>query len=117
MKDLLHEFGVNLLAFLFGLTPAALGAAVSLAYETGLTWSRRFLQMSVGIVVSYFSTGVIRVLWPWGHADPFVIQAVGFVFGMIAFKATPKFIAGMSERVTDIPAAIFDHFFPRKDRL
>lgn len=117
MKDLLHELGSTLLAFFVGLVPAALGAAVSLAYETGLTWSRRFLQMSVGIVVSYFATGVIRVLWPWGHPDPFVIQAVGFVVGMIAFKATPKFIAGLSERVTDIPAAFFDRFFPRKDRL
>ena len=117
MKDLLHEFGGAMMAFLTGLVPAALGAAVSLAYETGLTWSRSFLQMSVGIVVSYFGTGVIRVLWPWGQPDPFVIQAVGFVVGMIAFKATPKFIAGLSERVIEIPAAIFDRFFPRKDRL
>lgn len=117
MKDILHELGVTLLGFVLGLMPAALGAAVSLAYEPGLTWSRRFTQMSVGIVVSYFATGVIRVLWPWGVPDPFVIQAVSFVLGMIAFKATPKFIAGLSERVTDIPAAFFDRFFPRKDRL
>jgi hypothetical protein len=117
MDKILHELGATALAFLAGLVPAALGAAVSLAYETGLTWSRRFTQMSVGIVVSYFATGVIRVLWPWGVPDPFVIQAVSFVLGMIAFKATPKFIAGLSERVTDIPAAFFDRFFPRKDSL
>jgi hypothetical protein len=117
MDKILHDIGVTLLALFAGLVPAALGAAVSLVYETGLTWSRRFTQMSVGIVVSYFATGVIRVLWPWGQADPFVLQAVSFVLGMIAFKATPKFIAGMSERVTDIPAALIDRFFPRKDRL
>ena len=117
MKDLLHDFGTWLLAFVISLVPAGLGSVVSLLVETGLTWGQRIAQVWVGIVVSYFATGVIRVLWPWGQPDPFVIQAVGFVVGMIAFKATPKFIAGLSERVTDIPAAFFDRFFPRKDGL
>ena len=114
MEKLIHEIGAALLSFLVGLTPAAFGAAVSLAYETGLTWSRRFVQMSVGIIVSYFSTNAIAAIWP---QDPFVIQAIGFVVGMIAFKATPRFIEGLVEKVALLPAAIFDRVLPAKKDL
>lgn len=113
MDKLLHELAAAILSFLIGLVPAALGAAVSLAYETGLTWSRRFLQMSVGVIVSYFAGGAIGAVMT---LNPFVLQAVGFVIGMIAFKATPRFIAGASDRVPDTALAVLDRFLPRKDR-
>ncbi|TPG14354.1 hypothetical protein [Sphingomonas oligophenolica] len=112
MDKLLHEIAGAAMTFLVGLMPAALGAAVSLAYETGLTWSRRFVQMSVGIVVSYFATNAIGAVWP---QQPFVIQAVGFVVGMIAFKATPKFIDGAADKVAGLPGAIVDRVLPKKD--
>jgi hypothetical protein len=114
MDKLIHEIGAALLAFVISLMPAALGAAVTLAYETGLTWSRRFVQMSVGIVVSYFATGAIGAVVTF---SPFVIQAIGFVVGMIAFKAVPRFRDGMVEAVADLPGTIRDSipFLRRKD--
>ena len=48
-----------------GLVPSALGAAVSLAYEPGLTWSQRFVQLSVGVCVSYFVGGAVHGLTAW----------------------------------------------------
>ena len=113
MDKLLHDLLAAIGAFLLALVPAALGAAVSLAYESGLTWSRRFVQMGVGIVVSYFSTNAIGALVA---LSPFVLQAVGFVVGMIAFKATPRFIAKISDRLPDAADAVLDRILPRKNR-
>ena len=113
MKDVLHDAGTSLLALLAGLVPAALGAAVSLAYETGLTWTQRFVQLAVGTTVSYFATNLIGGMWSF---NAYVLQAIGFCAGMVAFKATPKFIAACTEKVADVPAAVFDRIFPREDR-
>jgi len=115
MDKYLHQLFETFLAFLGGLTPAALGAAVSLAYEKGLTWSDRFVQFAVGVCVSYFAGGVIAAIWPWKPIDPFVLQGITFTLGMIAFKATPRFISSASDVVAGLPGDILRRIFPRKD--
>lgn len=95
MKNILHDIAEGIFAFLIALVPGAFGAAVSLVYEEGLTWSRRITQMMVGITVSYFARNLAASLTGW---DGYVLQAVGFVVGMTAFKATPALIAGIVER-------------------
>lgn len=95
MPKFLHDLLDAVLAFLIALGPGALGAAVSLVYEEGLTWSRRITQMMVGITVSYFARNLAHSLTGW---DDYLLQAVGFVVGMTAFKATPALIAGIVER-------------------
>ncbi len=113
MAKLQHLVDV-VFAFLVGLAPAALGAAVSLAYETGLTWADRFVRLAVGTVVSFFASRVVGAVLT---LDPFVLQGVGFTLGMIAFKATPRFASGMSDLVAEIPARLRDWLplFKRKD--
>lgn len=95
MQKFLHDIGDALLAFLITLMPGVAGAAVSLVYEQGLSWSKRVTQMMVGITVSYFARNVANSLTGW---DDYLLQAVGFVVGMTAFKATPALIAGLVER-------------------
>ena len=95
MPKFLHDLLDAVLAFLIALVPGALGAAVSLVYEEGLTWSRRITQMMVGITVSYFARNLAHSLTGW---DDYLLPAVGFVVGMTAFKATPALIAGIVER-------------------
>lgn len=95
MPKFFHDLLDAVLAFLIALVPGALGAAVSLVYEEGLTWSRRITQMMVGITVSYFARNMAHSLTGW---DDYLLQAVGFVVGMTAFKATPAMIAGIVER-------------------
>ena len=106
----------NGLAFLAGLTPAALGAGISLLYEKGLTWRDRFARLAVGITVSWFASGLFaalcRALWKV-ELDAFVLQGVGFVFGMIAYKATPGFITSASTAIAGIPGAILS-WLPKK---
>lgn len=101
MNKSIEQFADTGLAFLIGLTPAALGAAVSLAYEKGLTWSERFTQFSVGIIVSWFASRAIGALMT---LDPFVLQAVTFTLGMIAFKTVPKLISSFSDTIASLPS-------------
>lgn len=95
MNKLVHEVVEAALAFLAALVPGTAGAAVSLVYEQNLTWTQRVTQMMVGITVSYFARNLAASLTGW---DGYVLQAVGFVVGMTAFKATPAMIAGIVER-------------------
>ncbi len=95
-----------LISLLVGLTPAALGAGVSLMYEKGLTWGDRFARLAVGVTVSWFTSRAVGAVWPWQPIDPFVLQGITFTLGMIAYKATPPFISGMSSMIAGLPAAI-----------
>lgn len=95
----------TLLALLAGLVPGAMGAAVSLAYEKGLTWTDRFTQFTVGTVVSYFARGAIVVLF---DLHTFVVDGIVFTAGMIAFRATPRFASAAIDVVVGLPALVRD---------
>ncbi|AOH83615.1 hypothetical protein AWL63_06145 [Sphingomonas panacis] len=111
MDKQIHQLIETMLELLVGLCPAALGAAVSLVYEKGLTWRERFVQWVVGIIVSWFAGRAIGALF---SLSPFVLQAVSFTLGMIAFKAVPKFIASCTDAVAGLPSDLRDRFLPRK---
>ncbi|RSV12285.1 hypothetical protein CA235_17575 [Sphingomonas sp. ABOLF] len=99
--------------FVIGLTPGALGSAVGLAHEKGLSWAERFTQLAAGTVMSWFVT---RALGSTVDLNPFVLQGIGFTAGMIAYKSTPRFIAAAADVAGGLPAAIRDRFLPaRKD--
>lgn len=82
------------------ITPAALGATVSMAYERGLTWADRFSRLLVGIAVSFFTTRVVDALW---LDDPLLLQSVSFTMGMIAYKATPQLAHNLTDIVVALP--------------
>lgn len=86
--------------FLAAITPPALGAIVSMAYERGLTWGDRFARLLVGIVVSYFTTRVVDALW---LDDPLLLQSLSFTMGMIAYKATPQLAQNIADIVVTLP--------------
>lgn len=101
-------------AIVAGITPAALGATVSLAYERGLSWGDRFGRLLVGIVVSYFTTKVVDAMW---LDDPFLLQAVSFTLGMIAYKATPPIAQQLTDMLVALPAMVRAKYLapPRDD--
>ena len=111
LDHLAREAATAVGSFLQALAPAAFGAAVAQAWKTGLSWSQRLMQWGIGICVSHYVTAALAALFRF---DPFVIQAVGFVLGMIAFEATPKFIQGASGVVGNLPADLRDRWFRRK---
>nr|WP_315384211.1 hypothetical protein [uncultured Sphingomonas sp.] len=94
-------------AFASGIAPGAIGATVALAWRKGLTWRERFTQLAVGIVVSWFVGRAIGAIWA---LDPFVLQGIAFTIGMIAFEATPRFIAAAADVAGTIPATLRDRF-------
>jgi len=93
------------------LMPAAIGSAVAQAWEEGLSLRDRFIQWAVGICVSYYVTLGISSIFGLGQ---FAAQAVGFVVAMIAFKSTPKFVAGCSSALEKLPQAVSDRFLGGK---
>ncbi len=95
----------TILTLAAGLVPGAMGSAVSLVYEKGLTWSDRFTQFAVGTIVSYFVRGAIVGLFDL-HA--FVLDGVGFTCGMIAFRATPRIASATIEALVSVPGLIRD---------
>lgn len=114
MEKFSHQLLDMFISLLIGLTPAALGAGVSLMYEKGLTWGDRFARLAVGVTVSWFTSRAVGALWPWQPIDPFVLQGITFTLGMIAYKATPPFISSASTIVAGLPAAIAERFLPAK---
>lgn len=99
--EIVNAFGT----FVSALAPAAIGAAVAQAWEKGLSWSQRFVQWGVGICVSYYVTAGMSA---WLHLDPFVAQAVGFVIAMVAFRATPAFIAATVAAASALPGGLLE---------
>lgn len=93
------------------LGPAAIGSAVAQAYQRGLSLRDRLVQWLVGISVSYYVTAAAA---DWFSFGAFVAQGVGFVIAMIAFQATPKFIAGAGDALGHFPRAVSDWFLRRK---
>ena len=105
MDKLLHELFEAVLAFLASLIPSALGSIVTMIYEPGLAWAQRATQLWVGVVASYFVTRAAGAVYPF---HPFVLQALGFIIGMIAFKAAPGFVAGCSAVLAELPSQLRD---------
>ncbi|HEX8583066.1 MAG TPA: hypothetical protein VF680_01485 [Allosphingosinicella sp.] len=94
------------------LMPAAIGATVSQAFKRGLSYGERLIQILVGICVSYFAGGAINAIF---EPSPLVAQAVTFVFAMVAYEATPKFIHNATEVLGQLPAELRDRFLKKKD--
>jgi hypothetical protein len=115
MDKLFHEIFDTVLAFLITLLPPALGAGVSMLVDDAITWTKMLSRLLVGILVCYFVRGAVdAILSP----HPVVSQAIGFMIGMVAYKAAPGFISGTSAVIAELPGQLRDRLlalFPRKD--
>jgi hypothetical protein len=110
MEAKLHAIYEACVTLLTGLAPGAIGAAVGMAWKRGMTWRERFVQLAVGACVSWFIARAIGAIFPgWGD---FVVQAIAFTLGMIAFEATPKFITAAADAVATLPARLADRILP-----
>jgi hypothetical protein len=103
---------------LVGLVPGAIGAAIALAWEKGISWSQRFLQLAVGTIVSFYVSRAIGAghhLYSGALLDPFVMDGIKFTIGLIAFKATPGFVASAVDVIGGLPKALRDRFLTKGD--
>lgn len=114
LLELLDAIGT----LLVGLVPGAIGASVSLVWEKGLTWGQRFLQLAVGIVVSFYVTRMLASglhLYTGKPLEPFFLDGIKFTIGLIAFKATPGFITACVDVIASLPGRARDKWFPKGD--
>lgn len=116
MDKFLHEVAETVLAFIISLLPSGLGATVSMMVDDGITWSKMLARLWVGIVMSYF---ISRALDATFALHPFVIQAISFLIGMVAYKSAPGFIAGCATALGEAPAQVRDRIvalLPSKEK-
>ncbi len=116
MDKFAHEVVDSILAFLISLMPSALGATVSMLVDDGITWSKMLARLWVGIVMSYFMSRALDALFA---LHPFVIQAISFLIGMVAYKSAPGFIAGCAAAVSEAPGLLRDriiNLLPSKEK-
>lgn len=88
-----------------GLAPGALGATVSIMTQTGLTWAQRFVQLAVGIVVSYYAGEVASNVF--GLSD-IVKNGVGFTAGIGAFEIVKHLRTSLGALADRLPGDIWE---------
>jgi len=83
MKETLAEILQQLIILTKALIPGALGAAVAVAVQQGLSWLQRFIQLIVGIIVSYYAGEAAAELF---GAEGVIKNAIGLTAGVGAFE-------------------------------
>lgn len=110
VKDYLHEAAVGAVTFAKALVPGALGAAVAVAVQTSLTWAQRFVQIAVGIIVSYYAGEAGAALL---GADGVVKNAIGFTAGVGAFETAKALRVSLAEVARTAPKQAWDWWLAR----
>lgn len=116
MDKFAHEVIDTILAFLMSLLPSALGATVSMMVDDGITWSKMLARLWVGVVMCYFMSRALEALFT---LHPFVIQAISFLIGMVAYKSAPGFISGCATAAGEAPGMLRDRLLallPSKEK-
>lgn len=114
MKDYFHEALVGALVFTKALVPGALGAAVAVVIQSSLTWSQRFVQMGVGIIVSYYAGEAAAELV---GATGVVKNSIGFVAGVGAFETAKALRVSIGEVAATAPKQAWEWWLARWDSL
>jgi hypothetical protein len=111
-EQIFHDASEALKAAAAALAPAAFGSTVAVLVKRGLTWTERFLQIAIGIVVSWHAQlAAIAIFAP----DPFLSQAIGFTAGLLAYDALPRFRERAIALVVEIPDLIRERLAARKE--
>lgn len=112
MKEQLAELLHTLAAFAKAMVPGALGAAVAVAVQSGLTWGQRFLQLCVGIIASYYAGEAANEIM---GATGVVKNAIGFTVGIAAFETVKALRVSIAQVAHDAPRQAWDWWLKRWD--
>jgi len=81
-----HDMAEAALTALGAVAPAAAGSAIGAWLRKGLSFKERTLHFAAGIVVSWYATIAVGVIF---SVHPFVAQGIGFTLGYLALDALP----------------------------
>jgi hypothetical protein len=110
VKEQLHDALAGALVFAKALVPGALGAAVAVAVQTTLTWTQRFVQIAVGIIVSYYAGEAAAVLM---GAEGVLKNAIGFTAGVGAFETAKALRTSIAEVARTAPKQAWEWWLAR----
>ena len=114
MKHTLAEILAPLMLLAKAMVPGALGAAVAVAVQSGLTWTQRFLQLAVGIIVSYYAGEASTALF---DVEDVVRNAIGFTAGIAAFETVKSLRVSIAEVAKTAPKQAWDWWLSQWDRF
>lgn len=97
-----------------GLVPGALGAAVAVAVQGAMTWTQRLIQLSVGIIVSYYAGEAASELF---ELSPMVKNSVGFVAGVGAFEISKNLRMSLGDLAKRAPGDAWNWWLTKWDLL
>lgn len=110
LKDYLHDAALGALTLAKALVPGALGAAVAVAVQTSLTWVQRFVQLAVGIVVSYYAGEAAAHLM---GAEGATKNAIGFTAGVGAFETAKALRTSIGDVARTAPKQVWEWLLAR----
>jgi hypothetical protein len=102
-QTILDLFGVAR-EYAAGLAPGALGAAVSVMTQKGLTWAQRFIQLAVGIIVSYYAGAVAQEMLGLSEVAK---SGVGFTAGIGAYEIVKHLRTSLGKLADQAPADVW----------
>lgn len=105
MKHTIPEIAAAAFAAAQGLLPGALGAFLHVTLAGTLTWAQRFLQFTVGILVSYWALVVADSLTDWSE---FVLHGISFSAGLVAFESIKRLRQTAPETIGRIPGDLWN---------
>lgn len=94
IKELFIEHSPVAKTFLAALVPGAAGATVAVAVQGAMTWTQRFIQLTVGIAVSYYAGEVAADMFDISEV---VRNGIGFTAGIGAFEIVKKLRLSLGE--------------------
>jgi len=112
VKDPILAALAELSALAKALIPGALGAAVAVAVQGALTWTQRFVQLLVGIIVSYYAGEAGAHLL---GAEGVVKNAIGFTAGVGAFETAKALRVSIGEVARTAPKQAWEWWLKRWD--
>lgn len=90
---------------LAALVPGALGATAAVLVQGAMSWTQRLIQLSVGIVVSYYVGEIAAEIFSIG---PMVKQGIGFTAGIGAFEAVKRLRVTLGVVAAGAPKDLWD---------
>ena len=107
LAHLAHDLGPTVLA-------GFLGSLVALAYMPGLTLRQ---QLSATLAGGLTASFVCWALQDGLHLSAAVAGGLSFVLGLVAFRATPSLMKGVSEACANLPDYVAGVFGALADKI
>lgn len=104
-KEVIVDFVSTAKEIALALVPGALGASVAIAVQGAMSWTQRFIQLAVGIIVSYYAGEAAAEIFA---LNPATKNGIGFTFGIGAMEVVRNLRSSLGDLAKDAPRDIWE---------